>query len=313
MDYFDLHCDTATEIFKRRVKLYDNPLHISLKKAGHIEKYAQIAAFWSDPRYSGDECFDLFGKTLDHFTAELSENGLAPVTDTDAFEKYQNAGLPAFIIGVEGAGLLNRDISRLDDMYRRGVRGITLTWKGVSCIGGAFDTDEGLSPFGADTVIRMGELNVACDLSHAGVKTANDALSLVKAKGYPVFCSHSNAYSLCRHPRCISDGFAKELSLAGGICGVSFVPYHLTEDKICTAETVVSHILHLRNIAGGDFPAVGGDFDGVDRLPEGISDISDVTLICDLLKKHGLSDGETEKILYGNAKRFLSRILTKKA
>ncbi|MBO4216624.1 MAG: membrane dipeptidase [Clostridia bacterium] len=310
MDYFDLHCDTATEIFKRREKLFENGRHVSLSKAGCLEKYAQVAAFWSDPK-NGDDCFRLFVEALDYFEAELSENGLLPVTDRRTFEKLQSEGKPAFILAIEGANLFSGDTGRLEAAYSRGIRVITPVWKGVSCIGGAFDTDVGLTPFGYGIIRRMGELNIACDLSHASVKTADEALSEAKKHGFPVFCSHSNSHSLCSHPRCITDGFAKRLAEAGGICGVSFVPYHLADGGVCKAEAVVSHLLRFYNIAGADFPALGGDFDGVDLLPEGISDISDVPAVLHLLEKHGLSDGEIEKILYLNAKRFLLSVLDK--
>lgn len=311
MDYFDLHCDTATELYRRREKLSRNSLHVSLEKAKGLGKYAQVAAFWSDPSHGDDECFDIFKKTLGYFLSELAENGLYPADCQEAFDRLVGAGKPAFILAVEGANLLGGDFSRLPLLYRLGVRIITPVWKGESCIGGGYDSDMGLTAFGREAVDMMGRLNIACDLSHSGPVTADDALSAAEKNGYPVFCSHSCSRGLCGHPRCISDGFARRLSDAGGICGVSFVPSHLTSDKICKAETVVSHIARLYDVAGADFPAVGGDFDGVDRLPDGISDLSCVGIIPHLLKKRGFGDDDVDRIMFGNAARFSASFLRK--
>lgn len=309
MNCFDLHCDTATELFKRREKLKDNGRHISLSKAKAFSRYAEVAAFWSDPRNTDDECYSLFNSALDYFLSELSENGLYPVLSKCDFETLQRNKKSAFIIGIEGANLFSGSISRLELAYDRGVKVITPVWKGVTAVGGAFDADEGLSSFGYDLIRRMGELNIACDLSHASVKTADEALSVARENGFPVFCSHSDSYSLCRHRRCITDDFAKRLAEAGGVCGVSLVPYHLTEGGICKVENVVAHILHFHNIAGEDFPALGCDFDGVDLLPEGVEDISDLPVIARELKKRGLNENAVEKIFYKNAKRFLFTVL----
>ena len=44
MKFFDLHCDTADEIFLGKKSLYDSDCHVSLKKAEGFDKYVQLFA-----------------------------------------------------------------------------------------------------------------------------------------------------------------------------------------------------------------------------------------------------------------------------
>ena len=89
-------------------------------------------------------------------------------SSSDYFECAENGA--RLFLAVEGANLLGGDILRLDKLYSDGVRFLTLVWKGTSCIGGAWDTDEGLSSFGREVVKRCSELGIVVDLSHASHK-----------------------------------------------------------------------------------------------------------------------------------------------
>jgi membrane dipeptidase len=42
---------------------------------------------------------------------------------------------------------------------------------------------------------------------------------------------------------------------------------------LATLEDVVAHVEHVREVAGPDHIGLGGDYDGVDRLPEGLRDV----------------------------------------
>ena len=49
MKFFDLHCDTADEIFLGKKSLYDGDCHVSLKKAEGFDKYVQLFAVFTYP------------------------------------------------------------------------------------------------------------------------------------------------------------------------------------------------------------------------------------------------------------------------
>ena len=52
-----------------------------------------------------------------------------------------------------------------------------------------------------------------------------------------------------------------------------------------TLAEVADHVEHVREVAGVDHVGIGGDFDGVDWLPEGLEDVSCYpALIAELLE-----------------------------
>lgn len=77
----------------------------------------------------------------------------------------------AGILTVEEGGVLNGRPERLEELYARGVRLITLTWNYENCIGSPNSRDpeimqRGLTPFGIQTVERMNDLGMIVDVSH---------------------------------------------------------------------------------------------------------------------------------------------------
>ena len=80
---------------------------------------------------------------------------------------------------------------------------MTLTWNYENCIGSPNSANrkvmrKGLKPFGIETVRRMNELGMIVDVSHLSDGGFYDC---VKYSEFPIVASHSNARSLCLHPR----------------------------------------------------------------------------------------------------------------
>ena len=70
-----------------------------------------------------------------------------------------------------------------------------------------------------------------------------------------------------------------------------------------TVADVVAHIDHVVKLVGVDHVGLGSDFDGVDGLPTGLEDVSEIpNLIAALLEK-GYSETDIEKICSGNVFR----------
>ena len=74
---------------------------------------------------------------------------------------------------------------------------------------------------------------------------------------------------------------------------------------------VVDHILHLLEVAGPDHVGLGSDFDGADEFAEGLEDPGCFPGLIRDLKKRGLDDETTAKVMGGNLLRmFESKIKT---
>ena len=139
----DVHCDTAYELYKRKESFYKNSLAISAQKVNNFKRYLQVMAIWSEKTLSDDEAYAQFFEISDYLKKDILND-----PNTNIYQGVEIKDKNNFIISVEDARILNNDISRLKAIYDKGVRIITLLWTGDTCIGGSFDTDNGLTPFG---------------------------------------------------------------------------------------------------------------------------------------------------------------------
>lgn len=308
----DTHCDTAHELYKRGEALGKSTCHISIEKARKFKKYAQFFAIWSDKRRSDDEAFSDFIQIRDNFRREINEhsNDISFVTSFSEMERAFSQNKIAAFLAVEDARLLGGKLDRLNVLYNSGVKYLTLTWGGSTCIGGSHNVEGGLTEFGREVVCECFRIGIIPDISHANYTTSAEVIDIAYKFGKPVIASHSNSYSLYPHTRNLADEHAMAIVQLGGIIGVSLCPSHLTDTKkiACDVKNVVDHILNYVSIGAENNIGLGCDLDGTD-LPYGFSSISDLTLIADELQKRNASDSLINKIFYENYYNFIKNNL----
>ena len=135
----------------------------------------------------------------------------------------------AAMFGVEGGHMIEDDLDKLQALYDRGTRYLTLTHNiAPSWATSAVDETtkpnlphKGLTDFGRQVVQRMNQLGMIIDISHAGDQTFWDAINMTKK---PVIASHSSVYSLVPHPRNLKDDQIKAIAKNGGVIQVNFHP-----------------------------------------------------------------------------------------
>lgn len=253
---------------------------------------------------------------------ELCSSGLrTPEKEAGASAKKKTAAKAertAGILTVEEGGVLNGRLSRLDELHKKGVRLVTLTWNYENCIGYPNSRDrnimeKGLTDFGIQTVERMNELGMIVDVSHLSDGGFWDCM---KYSRYPVAASHSNARSLCRHPRNLSDEMLRALGEKGGVAGVNFYSEFLRERRgksdggRASADDIADHALWMIDKAGEDAVALGTDLDGFDpdSLPAGIQGVQDIGRVWDAMRRKGITPRQLDKIAYGNAMRVMQEV-----
>lgn len=315
INYIDLHCDTALELYRKEQQLQTNRLAISLDKAAAYHRYAQFFAVWGSYKRTDDQIFEDFITVSDHFDRLITENaGICRVRTADELAKAWQDGKVAAFLAVEDARLLAGNIDRLDELDARGVKYLTLMWAGESCIGGAHNTDAGLTEFGKEVVRGCFSRGIIPDISHASAKSADDILTLAEQAGCPVIATHSNAYAVWGHSRNLRDEHFKRLIALDGIVGLNLCAHHVKDcdnEGYARPEDMIPHIEHFLSLGGEDHIAIGGDLDGA-SLPEGISTVDDVKLLAEVMSSRGYSDELIQKIFSGNALRFIERHVTTK-
>ena len=259
-------------------------------------------------------------------------------------ERVFKGGKIASMIGMEGGHSIDNSLATLRMMHALGAGYMTLT-HGANVPWADSATDKpvlgGLSAFGEAVVREMNWLGMLVDLSHVSPETMEDAIAVSDA---PVVFSHSSARALCNVPRNVPDHVLQLLPKNGGVVMITFVPGFISQavadygakqteaqqaaraqfpsneayvatamerwragnpEPRATLSQVADHIDHVRKVAGIDHIGLGGDFDGITSVVQGLEDVSKYPdLLAELLRR-GYTDQDIKKIAGLNILRVM--------
>lgn len=89
--------------------------------------------------------------------------------------------------------------------------------------------------------------------------------------------------------------------------GINFCPAFLREDGEASLSDVCNHIDHVAQLGGIGILGLGSDFDGIDRVPQGIEDASCFPALYERLSRMGYRPADIAAIAGGNLYRTLQR------
>ena len=302
LNLFDLHCDTASLLFDQKLSLAASSLHVDLAKAAPFDTYIQTMAIFSAHHLSDEAAWNRFFAIRENLLTQLETHNVPLIRSAGDLPKAAQIKRGA-ILAVEDARLLAGQISRLDTLYESGVRFLTLTWSGETCIGGSHDTEAPLTDFGRAVANRCFSIGIIPDVSHASRKVTAEVLAMAKEANRPVMATHSNAFACRPHTRNLTDAEFCAIADSGGVIGISLAPEHLSAGK-CGIGNAVKHIRHYLSLGGEHALCLGCDFDGIDSTPDGLSDLSRLPALADALSDAGVSDTVIHRIFFENAYGF---------
>ena len=268
-------------------------------------------------------------------------------TTADDIVRIHRAGRIASLIGMEGGYSIDDSLALLRQFHDAGARYMTLTHsKTTTWADSATDAPKwgGLSPFGETVVREMNRLGMMVDLSHVSEETMLDAMRVSDA---PVIFSHSSARGVTGHARNVPDSVLRLLPEDGGIVMITFVPGFINEavrtwnsaraaedarlkslnpgapeavtaglaawdaanpQPQATIADIVAHIQHVRDVAGIDHVGLGGDFDGIETTPVGVTGVDAYPAVLAALMAAGWTEADIRKIAGENMLRVMRAV-----
>ena len=340
MKLVDLHCDTIYELLRKEHEnetLLHNSLCIDLEKMEQAQTFVKFFACFVNKKeheapeaekerkspFGTDICAgpDVWDRTYGAVLSmirRLEQEQCGRLQIAHSYEEIienQKKGMISAVITVEEGGVLNENIARLDELYKKGVRLITLTWNYENCIGYPNSRDvlimeKGLKPFGIEAIEAMQRLGMLVDVSHLSDGGFWDCIRLCKK---PIVASHSNVRALCSHPRNLTDEMLRALAEKGGAAGLNFYPAFLRElGRSAVVQDIARHAAYMIRTGGEDLPAIGTDFDGFYAETDDAAYIAhpgQIERVWDAMKKEGITERQIEKISSGNALRVIKDVL----
>ena len=202
-----------------------------------------------------------------------------------------------------------------------------LTYNNQSLLGcGWQDEDSGLTRMGREVIREMNRLGMLIDLSHAGERTALEAIA---ASARPVAITHATPATWRAGKRQVSETLLRALAQGGGMLGLSLYPHHLRDGFATTLEAFCEMAARTAEIVGVQHLGIGSDLcqdqpdavlawmregkwtrpDPADRpafppQPGWFQDVRGFANLANGLRAAGFAEADMEGVLGANCQRF---------
>lgn len=230
----DTHNDFLTQTMEKNF-VFDTDLkgktHSDLNRMKEGGVDVQFFSVWSDGEQVNPYAFA--NRQIDSMDAAISRNPdkIVKVANSKQLLKTVTQRKIAALVGVEGGHQFENDLGKLEALYNRGTRYITLTWNNSTswATSAADETNpegaknsegkNGLTAFGKQVVQKMNSLGMMVDISHVGEQTFYDVIATTTK---PIIASHSSVYTICPHRRNLKDDQIKAIAKNGGVIQINF-------------------------------------------------------------------------------------------
>ena len=302
---FDFHCDTALallgEDFNQAGSLRKNNLHIDLERASKLGGYAQCFACFTTPMM--EDWYHLspiviFEREIATIQREIDANSdmISIAYSPGEIRANQDSGRMSAILTLEGTAGFGHDPALLEDLHAIGFRIVSLAWNEQNPLTGSHVTGGGLTDMGKEFVKEAQRLGMLVDVSHISDEGFWDMMKITDG---PIIATHSNSRSIQNNSRNLTDDMFRAICETGGIAGYNACDEFTGENP--TVDTICDHILHFLDLdSSGKHVALGGDLDGVSKMPEGFVGVQSWPVLAERLLSRGLQENTVRDIFWNN-------------
>ena len=302
---FDFHCDTALALlgddFNQAGNLRKNQLHIDLERASKLGGYAQCFACFTTPMMEeqyGVSPVVMFERELATIQREVDKNRdlIAIAYSPAEILEHRKAGKMSAILTLEGTAGFGHDPALLEDLYAIGFRVVSLGWNEQNPLTGSHVTGGGLTDMGREFVREAQRLGILMDVSHISDEGFWDMMKITEG---PILATHSNSRSVFSNSRNLTDDMFRAICETGGVVGYNACDEFTGANP--TVDTICDHIFHFLELdPDGKHVALGGDLDGVSKMPEGFDGVQSWPVLANRLLHRGLDENQVRDIFWNN-------------
>ncbi|WP_219836735.1 dipeptidase [Paenibacillus sp. R14(2021)] len=307
----DFHCDVLWKLLEDPTLSFmqdeQGKLDVTLPRLRQAEAILQTFAVYVPERI--DKSMVPILQSIDLFYRKVAASPKMMLirSSRDISTLQRKKGIIGAMLSLEGADGLQGDLAMLRVLFMLGIRAAGLTWNGANW--GADGVVEprggGLTKKGRAFVEECNRLGILLDVSHLSDRAFWDMLEITSK---PIIASHSNARSLCPHPRNLTDEQISALIASGGMIGVTFVPQFVSVRVPSEIADVLRHVERICELGGEKQLMFGSDFDGIETHVEALSHPGELHHLQDALLAVYTED-IVKSFFSGNALAFLSKHL----
>ncbi len=283
VDYFDLHCDTPYECYNKNIAFDNVSLAVNGKNNNLFGIHKQCFAVWI--RDDADRPFELYKSILNNFKSKFA------LSDSSIFPIYT----------VEGGAVIQDDVERLFELKNDGIKMLGLTWNGKNSIASGVYEEGSLTDFGKNTIRRMNELSIICDLAHLN----NESFFAALEEAERAVVSHTCCDKVFAHPRNLSDDAIRAVCQRNGLIGICLYPIFLGGND--PYEDFYRHVFHMLDLGYEKNICIGSDFDGAE-MHGTLSGINDIKKLFGYIVDRGVPYSIAENVFFKNANNFFSNL-----
>ncbi len=183
---------------------------------------------------------------------------IAPARSADDVRAIHASGRTAVLFGFQNPSPIEGDIGLIEIFATLGLRFMQLAYNTQSLLAAGWQEleDGGVTRFGREAIAEMNRLGVAVDMSHAGARSALEAIEL---SDRPVSITHANPRWWRDTARNVPDPVIGALAETGGMLGFSLYPHHLAGGSDCRLEDFCAMVARTAERHGAGCLGIGSD------------------------------------------------------